>query len=151
MAADPWRRRWLDGPEPRRHRPRAASSASPQGGAETACCSRDWRQGMYREILAVWTPLAPSPLVWIVLTIGAYLAGCWLQQRAGGAAYANTVLFAVVAVGLVVVATGTSYSTYFDGAQFINFLLGPATVALAVPLARNFHHIRRNLASIGLA
>ncbi|HEY0145236.1 MAG: LrgB family protein [Methylovirgula sp.] len=106
---------------------------------------------MYREILAVWTPLAPSPLVWIVLTIGAYLAGCWLQRCAGGAAYANPVLFAVVVVGLVVVATGTSYSTYFGGAQFINFLLGPATVALAVPLARNFHHIRRNLASIGLA
>ncbi|MEJ0050704.1 MAG: LrgB family protein [Methylovirgula sp.] len=106
---------------------------------------------MYREILDVWTPLAPSPLVWIVLTIGAYLGGCWLQRRVGGAAYANPVLFAVVVVGLVVLATGTSYSTYFGGAQFINFLLGPATVALAVPLARNFHHIRRNLASIGVA
>ncbi|HEY0146219.1 MAG TPA: LrgB family protein, partial [Methylovirgula sp.] len=87
---------------------------------------------MYREILDVWTPLAPSPLVWIVLTIGAYLGGCCLQRRVGGAAYANPVLFAVVVVGLVVLATGTSYSTYFGGAQFINFLLGPATVALAV-------------------
>ncbi|QAY95280.1 hypothetical protein CWB41_05650 [Methylovirgula ligni] len=106
---------------------------------------------MYREILAVWTPLALAPLTWIVLTIGAYLAGCWLQRKAGGAPYANPVAFAVIAVGFIVVATQTSYATYFSGAQFINFLLGPATVALAVPLARNFHHIRRNLASIGLA
>ncbi len=106
---------------------------------------------MYREILDIWTPLAPSPLVWIVLTVGAYLAGRFVQRLLGGVPYANPVLFAVVTVGLVVVATRTSYTAYFSGAQFINFLLGPATVALAVPLARNFHHIRRNLASIGLA
>ena len=30
--------------------------------------------------------------------------------------------------------TATTYDTYFDGAQFVHFLLGPATVALAVPL-----------------
>ncbi len=33
--------------------------------------------------------------------------------------------------------TGTSYTTYFGGAQFVHFLLGPATVALAVPLYEN--------------
>jgi predicted murein hydrolase (TIGR00659 family) len=30
--------------------------------------------------------------------------------------------------------TGTEYEVYFDGAQFVHFLLGPATVALAIPL-----------------
>jgi len=33
--------------------------------------------------------------------------------------------------------TGTPYSTYFAGAQFVHFLLGPATVALAIPLYEN--------------
>jgi putative effector of murein hydrolase len=57
----------------------------------------------------------------------------------------------MIVVGAVVLGTRTSYENYFAGAQFINFLLGPVTVALAVPLAENFMHVRRNLASIGLA
>src|SRR5207248_7883008 len=41
--------------------------------------------------------------------------------------------------------TGTPYETYFDGAQFVHFLLGPATVALAVPLFENRAHVRAAL------
>ena len=41
--------------------------------------------------------------------------------------------------------TGTDYQTYFNGAQFVHFLLGPATVALAVPLYRNLEAVKRNL------
>lgn len=106
---------------------------------------------MTQEFAALWTPLAPTPLVWIVLTIAAYLGGRWLQRRCGGMPLVNPVLIAIVAVGAMVLATGTSYRTYFAGAQFINFLLGPATVALAVPLARNLHHVRRCLHGVGLA
>ncbi|MEI2422770.1 LrgB family protein, partial [Arthrospira platensis SPKY2] len=47
-------------------------------------------------------------------------------------------------IGLLLV-TGTSYDTYFEGAQFIHFLLGPATVALAVPLYDNLRQIREML------
>jgi putative effector of murein hydrolase len=47
------------------------------------------------------------------------------------------VLHSIWIVGLFLVFTGTSYSTYFAGAQFVHFLLGPATVALAVPLYEN--------------
>jgi len=61
------------------------------------------------------------------------------------------VLIAILTVAAIVEATGTSYETYFAGTQFINFLLGSATVALAVPLARNLYHVRRSLRSIGLA
>ncbi len=43
---------------------------------------------------------------------------------------------------LMLRATGTSYETYFAGAQFIHFLLGPATVALAIPLYRNFERVK---------
>ena len=38
-----------------------------------------------------------------------------------------------------------SYATYFAGAQLLHFLLGPATVALAIPLVAAIQHIRRNL------
>ncbi|MCQ3944102.1 MAG: LrgB family protein, partial [Alphaproteobacteria bacterium] len=52
---------------------------------------------------------------------------------------------AVVFVALLLLGSGTSFQTYFAGAQFIHFLLGPATVALAVPLVRYLPQIRRAL------
>jgi putative effector of murein hydrolase len=106
---------------------------------------------MNREILALWTPLAATPLLWIVVTLAAYLGARRLQRFCGGTPLANPVLVAIVTVAAIVLATGTSYTTYFAGAQFINFLLGPATVALAVPLARNLHHVRRSLRGVGIA
>jgi len=106
---------------------------------------------MNRELLALWTPLASMPLLWLVVTLAAYLGARRLQRLLGGSPLANPVLVAIVLVGAVVLATGTSYPAYFAGAQFINFLLGPATVALAVPLARNLHHVRRSLSGIGFA
>jgi putative effector of murein hydrolase len=51
----------------------------------------------------------------------------------------------VTFVSIIVVATGTPFSGYFAGAQFVHFLLGPATVALAVPLVRYLPQVRRAL------
>jgi putative effector of murein hydrolase len=96
-------------------------------------------------------PLEASPLLWLFLTLGAYLGARRLQRACGGAVWLNPVLISIVLVGAVVVATGTPYATYFRGAQFIHFLLGPATVALGVPLARNLHHVRRSLAGVIVA
>jgi predicted murein hydrolase (TIGR00659 family) len=50
---------------------------------------------------------------------------------------ANPVLHSMWIIGGFLLLTGTSYTTYFAGAQFVHFLLGPATVALAVPLYEN--------------
>ena len=99
----------------------------------------------------LWTPLAPTSLLWLAVTLGAYCVGLWIQQLTRGAALANPVLIAMALVETALRATSTSYATYFSAAQFINFLLGPATVALAVPLANNFREIRRSLPSLGLA
>jgi putative effector of murein hydrolase len=48
----------------------------------------------------------------------------------------------------VLVFTNTRYSTYFEGAQFIHFLLGPATVALALPLWDNRSTIQKSVIPI---
>ena len=53
---------------------------------------------------------------------------------------------AVAILILVLWATGTPYESYFEGAQFVHFLLGPATVALAVPLYQNRVQVRQALA-----
>jgi putative effector of murein hydrolase len=96
----------------------------------------------------LWSSFAGGYLVWLVLTLGAYLAGRRLQSASGGSPVANPVLIAVLIVIIVLAATGTPYRTYFAGAQFIHFLLGPATIALAIPLAGNFSLIRANLTTI---
>jgi len=68
-----------------------------------------------------------------------------------GAALANPVLISILLIGGILGITATPYRTYFAGAQLIHFLLGPATVALAVPLVRNFGHLRRSLPGVALA
>jgi len=106
---------------------------------------------MNHSIQHLWTPLATTPLLWLVVSIAGYVAGKRIQRACGGSVFASPVLIAIVIVAAVVLATRTDYKTYFVGAQFINFLLGPATVALAIPLARNVRVIRANLFSVGLA
>jgi putative effector of murein hydrolase len=106
---------------------------------------------MNHSIQHLWTPIAATPLMWLVVTFAAYVGGRYIQRAFGGSVFASPVLAAIAIVAAVVLATGTDYKTYFVGAQFINFLLGPATVALAIPLARNVRIIRKNLGSVGLA
>ena len=91
----------------------------------------------------LWTQLSASPLLGLTATLLAYLAGVWLFKRSGQKPLCNPVLIAIVLLSLLLWATGTPYQRYFDGAQFIHFLLGPATVALAVPLHAYWRRLRQ--------
>jgi putative effector of murein hydrolase len=103
------------------------------------------------ELMALWTPLKASPLLWLGATLLAYGLGQAAQRLCRGSPLVNPVLIAILLVATLLEITGTPYQTYFAGARFIHFLLGPATVALAVPLARNFNHVRRSFRGLGLA
>jgi predicted murein hydrolase (TIGR00659 family) len=92
--------------------------------------------------------LVASPLLWLTLTLGAYLAATMASRRFGKPPVLNPTLWSIVAIVLVLVATGTPYRRYFEGAQFVNFLLGPAVVALAVPLYRHTALIRRSAKAV---
>jgi len=93
----------------------------------------------------IWVYLAASPLLWLAMTLLAYQAGFWLYRRNGLHPLLNPVAIAVVLLVAVLKFSGTPYQSYFDGAQFVHFLLGPATVALAVPLYNHIGHVRRML------
>ena len=82
----------------------------------------------------IWVYLSTTPLLGLTLTLLAYQAAFWLYKRAGFHPIANPVLISVAILATLLLVTGTPYQTYFDGAQFVHFLLGPATVALAIPL-----------------
>jgi predicted murein hydrolase (TIGR00659 family) len=96
----------------------------------------------------VWVYLSASPLLHLTLTLLASQAGSMIYRRAKLNPLLNPVLIAVVLLVAVLIGTGTSYATYFDGAQFVHFLLGPATVALAIPLYRQFDKVRRSALAV---
>ncbi len=91
----------------------------------------------------IWVYLSASPLLGLTLTLLAYQAAFWLHKRCNGHPAANPVLLSVLALVAILWATGTSYATYFEGAQFVHFLLGPATVALAIPLYAQLARLKR--------
>ncbi len=94
-------------------------------------------------LIDIWVYLATSPLLWLTVTLLAYLAGQWLFRRSGGRAWFNPIALAMALLVAILLVTDTPYATYFQGAQFIHFLLGPATVALAVPLYLHWDRVRR--------
>jgi predicted murein hydrolase (TIGR00659 family) len=99
----------------------------------------------------LWVYLQTAPLFWLMATLGAFLVGEALAHSARRNPLVNPVPIAVALMLALLRLTATDYQTYFNGAQFVHFLLGPATVALGVPLYRNRALVRRNLLPIFVA
>jgi len=93
----------------------------------------------------LWVYLQTTPLFWLTATLAAFFVADAIARRARRNPVVNPVLIAVALVAVLLKISGTDYQTYFNGAQFVHFLLGPATVALAVPLYRNLELVRQNL------
>ncbi|PPQ39574.1 TIGR00659 family protein [Rhodoblastus acidophilus] len=90
----------------------------------------------------LWVYLASSPLLWLTLTLIAYVLADRISIAANRHPAVNLVAIAAALIIVALKLTGASYETYFAGAQFIHFLLGPATVALAIPLYRHWAQVR---------
>lgn len=100
---------------------------------------------MTTDLNELWVYLASTPLLWLTLTLIAFAIGDGISAALRRNPLANPVVIAAGLLILLLVATGTTYGTYFEGAKFVHFLLGPATVALGLPLWRDRHAVRRNL------
>ena len=98
---------------------------------------------MNPRIAEIWVYLAASPLLGLTLTLLAYQGAVLVSKRYNNHPLANPVLLAVTILVTLLWITETPYRVYFDGAQFVHFLLGPATVALAIPLHAQFARLRR--------
>ena len=86
------------------------------------------------DFVQLWVYLSSTPLFGLTATLLVYVIAQAFYARVGQAAWANPVLWSVLTLAVGLMLTGTAYPTYFSGAQFIHFLLGPAVVALAWPL-----------------
>jgi putative effector of murein hydrolase len=90
----------------------------------------------------IWVYLSGSPLLALILTLSAYQLGVMAYERSGRNPLANPVLIAIVLVATTITAIDMPYAKYFEGAQFVHFLLGTATVALAVPIYKGLDALK---------
>lgn len=79
------------------------------------------------------------------VTLAAYAVGVRLQRRLGGSQLFQPVLFASLSIAIFLWRVGIVGADYRIGADLVHQMLGPATVALAVPLHRQLGRIRSAL------
>jgi len=91
----------------------------------------------------MWVYLSTSPLLHLTFTITSFVFARLVNRKLGRPALLNPVLITVLVIVALLTWTNTSYEAYFEGAQFVHFLLGPATVALAIPLYRQITLVKR--------
>lgn len=102
-------------------------------------------------ISEIWVYLSGDPLFALIITLATYQLGYLLYVRANRHPIVNPVAISVVSTCLIIQALGISYEQYFEGAQFVHFLLGTATVALAVPIYNGFKRMQGKIFHIWLA
>ena len=103
------------------------------------------------DFVQLWVYLSSTPLFGLTATLVTYVVAQLAYERVGRAPWANPVLWSVLAIGVVLLASRTAYPTYFAGAQFIHVLLGPAVVALAWPLWVRRAEVRRRGVALTIA
>jgi predicted murein hydrolase (TIGR00659 family) len=87
--------------------------------------------------------------LWLAITIALYLASRRLYERTRMAVF-NPALVCIAAVIILLVATRTPYADYQRAGRLLGFWLGPAVVALGLPLALQLETVRRNAVGIAL-
>lgn len=95
------------------------------------------------SIVEIWVYLSGSPLIALFITLLAYQFGLWAYQKAKQNPLVNPVAIAVVVVATFIELIDMPYEKYFEGAQFIHFLLGSATVSLAIPIYRGISGLKK--------
>ena len=103
------------------------------------------------NFVELWVYLSSTPLFGLTATLVVYVLAQAVYAHLQQAPWANPVLWTVVVIASVLLVTGVPYPTYFSGAQFIHFLLGPAVVALGWPLWQRRDALKQRYASILIA
>ena len=103
------------------------------------------------KFVELWVYLSATPLFGLTATLMVYALAQAVYVRLRQAPWANPVLWTVVILAAGLLATDVPYPSYFSGAQFIHFLLGPAVVALAWPLWLRREELRRRWGQLLIA
>lgn len=91
-----------------------------------------------------------TAVLWVAATLAVYLVARAAYARTR-AALLNPALVSIAALVALLLATHTSYARYAVGGRLLSYWLGPAVVALGLPLALQLATVRRNVVVIGAA
>lgn len=97
---------------------------------------------LFDRVQGLGAHLSDSPFLAIALTITAYFFGTRIFEKLERPVWCPPVVLSALLVAGALVLLSVDYVDYQNGAGWLTVLLGPATVALAVPLAQQIHHIR---------
>ena len=86
--------------------------------------------------------ISTTPLVWLLLTLGSFKLGIIIYEKSGKNTLLQPIIIAYCIIMSSLLMSGVSYEKYFKSVEIIHFFLGPATVALALPLYNNLKHIK---------
>jgi predicted murein hydrolase (TIGR00659 family) len=103
------------------------------------------------EVSTLWQAFVALPALWIAITGVTYVASLEVRRRTNSHPVANPVLISVVLVVCILQVTRTPFETYFRATSLINVLVGPATVALAIPLYNQIDRLRAMSRSLSVA
>ncbi|MDI5892120.1 LrgB family protein [Halomonas rhizosphaerae] len=99
----------------------------------------------------LWVYLSGNPLLSLLATLLVFTLAVRVNRAVGGTPLLHPVTLSIIMLIALLLLVDMDYRTYFEGAQFIHFLLGPATVALAIPLYDHRERVRRLLWPLLLA
>ena len=86
---------------------------------------------------ALYAYVSSTPLVWVIVTISAYKIGILVYEKSGKNALLQPIVVAYMIMLPILLLADIPYQRYFESVSVIHFVLGPATVALALPLYKN--------------
>jgi len=86
--------------------------------------------------------ITSTPLTWIIITMSAYKVGILIYEKTSKHALLQPIVIAYVIMLPILVIAQIPYKQYFESVSILHFFLGPATVALALPLYKNLKLIR---------
>lgn len=91
--------------------------------------------------------LSESLFFGFALSLGSYWLGTVIQQKVKHP-LCNPLLLSMIFCIVFLKLTNVTYETFNYGGKYINYLLTPTTVCLAVPLYRQFQVLKDNLAAV---
>lgn len=81
-------------------------------------------------------------LFWLILTLSSFKLGIIIYEKSAKNTLLQPIIIAYFIIMSALLISGVSYEKYFKSVEIIHFFLGPATVALALPLYNNLKYIK---------
>ncbi len=96
----------------------------------------------------MWEMLIHHPLFGLFLTLAIFYICQQLQKRLGQSPFLSPLILTIIVITGILAANHIEYDLYMKGAQWLSLMIGPATVALAVPLYKQLPILKKNMLAI---